>query len=162
MAQKGKSQTSLANRLSLEHAVGFSSNTYKNRGNRRLGTHRSKTVGSVIRPLIASILSLCLMVGTVKAETGWLPPPDGEIQRIAFGSCAKHWQPQPIWKSVIAADPDLFLFLGDAIYADTDGRTAWPVMPGQLAGEWNRLADKPEIQELMATVPIMATWDNHD
>jgi alkaline phosphatase D len=102
------------------------------------------------------------MVGTVKAETGWLPPPDGEIQRIAFGSCAKHWQPQPIWKSVIAAEPDLFLFLGDAIYADTDGQTAWPVMPGQLAGEWNRLADKPEIQELMAAVPVMATWDNHD
>ncbi len=26
----------------------------------------------------------------------------------------------------------------------------------------NRLADKPEIQELMAAVPVMATWDNHD
>jgi alkaline phosphatase D len=98
------------------------------------------------------------------AAGNWLPLPsaDTEITRIAFGSCAKHWQPQPIWKTVMAVDPDLFLFLGDAIYADTDGSTAWPVMPGQLKGEWNRLADKPEIQALMVAVPVMATWDNHD
>jgi len=109
-------------------------------------------------------LILLLLPGFASAQAGnkWLPLPAGEITRIAFGSCAKHWQPQPIWKSVIDADPDLFLFLGDAIYADTDGRTAWPVMPGQLTGEWYRLADKPEIQELMAAVPVMATWDNHD
>jgi len=103
-----------------------------------------------------------LLVGGAQAESRWLPLPDGEIQRIAFGSCAKQWQAQPIWTAVIATEPDLFLFLGDAIYADTDGGTAWPVMPGQLIGEWNRLADKPEIQALMASVPVMATWDNHD
>jgi alkaline phosphatase D len=103
-----------------------------------------------------------LLAGSAQAESRWLTLPTGQVSRIAFGSCAKHWQAQPIWQSVIAADPDLFLFLGDAIYADTDGRTAWPVMPGQLKGEWNRLADKPEIQELMASVPVMATWDNHD
>ncbi len=88
--------------------------------------------------------------------------PKGTIQRIAFGSCAKHWQHQPIWETVIAAKPDLFLFLGDAIYADTDGVTAWAVTEKQLQGEWNRLADKPEYQRLRASVPIMATWDNHD
>jgi len=102
------------------------------------------------------------LVGGVQADSRWLPLPDGEIQRIAFGSCAKQWQKQPIWAAVIAAEPDLFLFLGDAIYADTDGKTAWPVMPGQLIGEWNRLAEKSEIQALMAAVPVMATWDNHD
>jgi alkaline phosphatase D len=88
--------------------------------------------------------------------------PDGQISRIAFGSCAKQWQHQPIWDAVIAAQPDLFLFLGDAIYADTDGRTAWHVTEKQLAGEWNRLADKPEFQKARAAVPMMATWDNHD
>jgi alkaline phosphatase D len=88
--------------------------------------------------------------------------PKGTIQRIAFGSCAKHWQHQPIWETVIAAKPDLFLFLGDAIYSDTDGVTAWAVTEKQLQGEWNRLADKPEYQRFRAEVPIMATWDNHD
>jgi alkaline phosphatase D len=84
------------------------------------------------------------------------------VQRITFGSCAKHWQRQPIWETVIAKRPDLFLFLGDAIYADTDGTTAWTVTEKQLQGEWNRLADKPEYQRFRGEVPIMATWDNHD
>ena len=84
------------------------------------------------------------------------------IERIAFGSCAKHWQPQPIWEAVIAAKFDLWLFLGDNIYADTDGRTAWLVSKEQLIGEWNRLADKPEFQKARAAIPMMATWDNHD
>ena len=93
----------------------------------------------------------------------WQPLPAGEpVQRIAFGSCAKHWQPQPIWDAVIAKDPDIFLFLGDNIYGDTDGTTAWLVSKGQMAGEWNRLADKPEFQRARAAFPFMAVWDNHD
>ena len=83
--------------------------------------------------------ALLLAFASSEAESKWLPLPEGEIQRIAFGSCAKQWQPQPIWQAVIAADPDVFLFLGDAIYGDTDGKTAWAVTEGQLAGEWNRL-----------------------
>jgi alkaline phosphatase D len=91
-----------------------------------------------------------------------LPPKSTVISRIAFGSCAKHWQYQPVWDTVITKNPDVFLFLGDAIYADTDGVTAWSVTEKQLQGEWNRLADKPEYQRFRAQVPIMATWDNHD
>lgn len=88
--------------------------------------------------------------------------PSGPIQRIAFGSCAKHWQHQPIWETILDQNPDVFLFLGDAIYSDTDGKTAWAVTEKQLQGEWNRLADKPEYQRFRSQVPIMATWDNHD
>lgn len=84
------------------------------------------------------------------------------LKRIAFGSCAKHWLHQAIWKQVIDIRPDLYLSLGDAIYSDTDGRTAWEVTEGQLQGEWNRLADKPEFQRFRAAVPMMGTWDNHD
>ncbi|TWU13333.1 PhoD-like phosphatase [Symmachiella macrocystis] len=91
-----------------------------------------------------------------------LPAKSDTIHRIAFGSCAKHWQHQPIWKTVVATQPDLFLFLGDAIYSDTDGKTAWAISEQQLQGEWNRLADKPEFQRFRDQVPIMATWDNHD
>ena len=84
------------------------------------------------------------------------------IERIAFGSCAKQWQHQTIWDAILAAKPDLWLFLGDAVYADTDGATAWLVSREQLIGEWNRLADKPEFQEVRAKIPMMAIWDNHD
>ena len=84
------------------------------------------------------------------------------ITRIAFGSCAKQWQHQTIWDAVFTAKPDFWLFLGDTIYGDTDGKTAWLVSKEQMTGEWNRLADKPEFQKARAQIPMMAIWDNHD
>ena len=107
-----------------------------------------------------SILVTVVSIGTPALAQVELP--GSEISRIAFGSCAKHWQPQPIWDAVIGQAPDLWLFLGDNIYGDTDGKTAWLVSKGQLAGEWNRLADKPEFQRARSRIPMMATWDNHD
>jgi len=112
--------------------------------------------------LLISFLALPLPCTAASPGGGWQPLPTGTIQRIAFGSCAKHWQHQTIWDAVLAAKPDLWLFLGDNIYADTDGATAWLVSKGQLTGEWNRLADKPEFQRARAAIPMMATWDNHD
>lgn len=118
---------------------------------------RSSTTLSLVAFLLFGGLASCF-----SKEAAWLQLPEGPIQRIAFGSCAKHWQPQPIWEAIIEKEPDLFLFLGDNIYADTDGATAWLVNKGQLTGEWNRLADKPEFQKARAAMPFLATWDNHD
>jgi alkaline phosphatase D len=103
-----------------------------------------------------------LLQSTMANNNIWQELPQNRIERIAFGSCAKQWQYQPIWQAVIDLKPDLFLFLGDAIYADTDGKTAWNVTEKQLRGEWNRLADKPEFQAVRAKIPFMAVWDNHD
>ncbi|PQJ28353.1 alkaline phosphatase D family protein [Rubritalea profundi] len=96
----------------------------------------------------------------VFVQAQWQPLPSGGISRVAFGSCAKHWQAQPIWNAIIQKKPDLFLFLGDNIYADTDGKSAWSVTEQSLRGEWNRLADKPEFQAAQAAFPFLATWDN--
>lgn len=65
----------------------------------------------------AAVLLFAAVPLLAQGEEAWLPLPAGPIQRIAFGSCAKHWQPQPIWDAVIAKKPDLFIFLGDNIYA---------------------------------------------
>ena len=96
----------------------------------------------VNRVLFATFVMFTISAATLFAKSDQAPFPKGEITRIAIGSCAKQWQHQPIWDAVIDAQPDLFLFLGDAIYADTDGKTAWSVTEGQLKGEWNRLAGK--------------------
>jgi alkaline phosphatase D len=125
-------------------------------------TLRISARSEIVNVLLPALLSLLLPCGGAAAAEGWKSLPEGTVSRIAFGSCAKHWQPQPIWETVIAAKPDLWLFLGDTVYADTDGATAWLVSKEQLAGEWNRLADKPEFQKARATIPMMATWDNHD
>jgi alkaline phosphatase D len=84
------------------------------------------------------------------------------ISRIAFGSCAFQWVEQPIFRTIVAAEPDLYLSLGDAIYGDFDGEKAFDVTPESLREEWGKLAASPDWQELVANVPVMATWDNHD
>ena len=121
----------------------------------------NKTLCSEITALTI-ILGLSCFMPTTKAlaDVTPAPLPTGIVQRIAFGSCAKHWQPQPIWDAVIEQDPDLWLFLGDNIYADTDGSTAWLISKGQLIGEWNRLADKPEFQVKEASKEVFLTFWN--
>ena len=84
------------------------------------------------------------------------------ISRIAFGSCAFQWVEQPIFRAVVAAEPDLYLSLGDAIYGDFDGENTFDVTPESLREEWQELADNPDWQHLTANVPVMGVWDNHD
>ncbi len=82
--------------------------------------------------------------------------------RIAFGSCAYQFEDQPILDAVIAAEPDVFLYLGDAIYGDWDGEKVVEVTPESLRAKWQELAGQPAYQRLEESVPILATWDNHD
>jgi alkaline phosphatase D len=80
------------------------------------------------------------------------PPP---LARIAFGSCLGQDGVQPIWDRVLAAKPDLFVFLGDNVYADTTD-------PVALEAAYAKLEAQPGFQELRRTTPILATWDDHD
>jgi alkaline phosphatase D len=108
--------------------------------------------------LTASLLA-CLAACSAPAPD---QPPDDSVDRIAFGSCAFQWQEQPIFRAVMAADPDLYISLGDAIYGDFDGEKVFDVTPESLRAEWADLAASPDWQALRAQVPVMATWDNHD
>jgi len=78
-----------------------------------------------------------------------------EIQRIAFGSCSHQDKPQPIWNEVLASSPDLFIFLGDNIYGDSDD-------PEVLSAKYQTLYQQPGIQTLLETTEVIATWDDHD
>jgi alkaline phosphatase D len=77
------------------------------------------------------------------------------LSRIAFGSCAKQDKEQPIWEAILNAKPDLFIFLGDNIYADTRD-------PKVMAEKYAMLAAKPGFRRLRETTPICAIWDDHD
>jgi alkaline phosphatase D len=77
------------------------------------------------------------------------------LSRIAFGSCLGQDLPQPIWKHVLAAKPDVFVFLGDNVYSDTDEEK-------RLRAAYAKLAAQPGFQQLRKTTRILATWDDHD
>jgi alkaline phosphatase D len=75
--------------------------------------------------------------------------------RITFGSCCKQDKPQPIWDSIIAAKPNLFLMIGDNIYGDSADMSV-------LKAKWDQLGAQPGFQKLKQTCPVLATWDDHD
>lgn len=80
---------------------------------------------------------------------------DQTIRRIAFGSCARQDEPQPIWDHVVAAKPDVFLLIGDNIYADTEDMSV-------MRHKYAQLAAQPGYQKLLRTCPVLAVWDDHD
>jgi alkaline phosphatase D len=80
---------------------------------------------------------------------------DRTLVRIGFGSCADGGKAQPIWNAVLAAKPDLFLFLGDNVYGDTRDMA-------DLRARYAELAAQPGFRQLRNTTPIAATWDDHD
>lgn len=79
----------------------------------------------------------------------------GPIHKIAFGSCAEQDNPQPIWNVIEKNNPDVFLFIGDNIYADTEDMEL-------MAKKYKILGDKPEFAKFRSSVPVLATWDDHD
>jgi len=80
---------------------------------------------------------------------------DRTLTRIGFGSCAEGGKEQPIWQAVLAAKPELFLFLGDNVYGDTRDMAV-------LRARYAELAGQPGFAKLRETTPIAVTWDDHD
>jgi alkaline phosphatase D len=76
---------------------------------------------------------------------------------VALGSCVRIQQDmeQPIWKQVMAANPDLFFWIGDNIYADAQE-------PEVFAEEYRRQRAVPGLQPVIRSVPQLAMWDDHD
>src|SRR6266851_3009956 len=77
------------------------------------------------------------------------------LERIAFGSCNRESLPQPLWSPILETRPDLWIWLGDNIYADTeDMEVMRQKYARQLANEGYR--------QLRASVPVIGIWDDHD
>jgi len=100
------------------------------------------------------MLRFCCVIGLLSL-LGLTSHAQEPLSRIAFGSCAKQDQPQPIWESVVAMKPQLFLFIGDNIYGDTEDMAV-------LKQKWDLLGAQPGYQKLKQTCPVLATWDDHD
>ena len=98
-------------------------------------------------PLLLIALSLMLTIPAVKA--------DEALTRIHFGSCIKQENPMPLLQRIVADKPELFLFIGDNIYADTEDMAV-------MRAKYAKLAADPGFATLRTMCPIMATWDDHD
>lgn len=74
---------------------------------------------------------------------------------IAFGSCNKMQMPQTHWSGVAANNPNLWIWLGDIIYADTTDMSA-------LAKHYRRLKTNPDYKLLRTKAQVIGVYDDHD
>jgi len=113
------------------------------------------------RLVLAAVLLGCLTTSVQAddaaraASSDPHPALDRTLARIAFGSCAEGGKEQGIWDAVLAARPELFVFLGDNVYGDTRNME-------DLRAKYAELAAQPGFVKLRAATPIAATWDDHD
>lgn len=74
---------------------------------------------------------------------------------IAFGSCNKATLPNLLWDDIQQTNPDVWIWGGDNIYADTDDMQ-------KLARMYEAQNEIPGYKKLTAVTPIIGTWDDHD
>jgi alkaline phosphatase D len=101
-----------------------------------------------LKPLVGPLFVFALISSAVAQDSG-------AVQRIAFGSCLWQDDPQAIWGAVLASQPDVFVFLGDNVYADTQDVNV-------MRQEYQKLAAKPGYQNLQKISQVAAIWDDHD
>ncbi|MEC9095008.1 MAG: alkaline phosphatase D family protein, partial [Planctomycetota bacterium] len=77
------------------------------------------------------------------------------LTRIGFGSCLKQQNPAPLFKNILDYQPELFLFMGDNIYGDSDDMDV-------LKAKYRVLGQKRGFQKLVQNAVVLATWDDHD
>jgi alkaline phosphatase D len=114
---------------------------------RRDLSRRSVIAGAAASAALATTPSTAQLPGAMVS--------DRALTRIAFGSCARQDKDQPIWDQVNAWHPELFIFLGDNIYADTEDMAL-------MRAKYDQLAAKPGFRTLRRQSQVVATWDDHD
>ena len=77
------------------------------------------------------------------------------VSRVLFGSCIQQDRPMPIFRTMVSVEPELLLFLGDNIYADTSDIDV-------MREKYDQLARNDDFDKLRSVCPVMATWDDHD
>ncbi len=106
-----------------------------------------------IRQLL--VLALLCAVSPACAQPTAQTSQEPALQRIAFGSCSDPRKPVPAFNAIVKARPDLMIFTGDNVYADT-------IDEKQLRRAYRELGKHPGFRRLKKACPILATWDDHD
>jgi len=88
---------------------------------------------------------------------------DTLLTTISFGSCADAYKPQPLWTEIEKSKPNVFLFLGDNVYADQmDGKHIPLANNESFKSAYHALDNQPQFSTFRKHIPILATWDDHD
>lgn len=78
-----------------------------------------------------------------------------KITKIALGSCFNQDAPAPIWATLLKLEPDLYLGMGDNIYASTP-------LQRPIRDQYLKFKKNPDLKQFFEKVPFLTTWDDHD
>jgi len=78
-----------------------------------------------------------------------------EFTKLAFGSCNHGHLAQPMWSVIESHRPDLFLWTGDVVYADTTD-------VDKMRAKYQQQLDRPEYIQFTENVEVTGIWDDHD
>eukprot|EP00026_Physarum_polycephalum_P009810 Phypoly_transcript_09947.p1 GENE.Phypoly_transcript_09947~~Phypoly_transcript_09947.p1 ORF type:complete len:418 (+),score=49.08 Phypoly_transcript_09947:89-1342(+) len=86
------------------------------------------------------------------------------LSKFAFGSCNKHDLPQPLWEHIQKYNPELWVWLGDIVYADTrEMPFLWkPSALSVMEYKYDAQRNNKDYKKLASTVNITGVWDDHD
>lgn len=103
------------------------------------------------------------MVCTWKGTCGVDEEMEKAMYRLSFGSCNDQDEAQPLWKAVHEQGPDLFLFLGDNVYADrkVEGKWMAPTLK-DLERCYDKQKRQPDYVKLIRNTPVRGMYDDHD
>eukprot|EP00743_Colponemidia_sp_Colp-15_P007648 GILK01008275.1.p1 GENE.GILK01008275.1~~GILK01008275.1.p1 ORF type:complete len:423 (-),score=39.30 GILK01008275.1:95-1363(-) len=110
------------------------------------------------RSIFFVVLYLCALVWSKPLNTS------KTLTRIAYGSCNKHDVENTLWDHIVDFQPDLWVWLGDVVYADT---RVFPFVwvPSSLEtvkAKFDAQLTVPGYQRLLNQTPVVGVWDDHD
>ena len=83
------------------------------------------------------------------------PDTNVSLHKIAFGSCSNQRLDQKYWDVIAGKNPDLWIWMGDAIYSDTEDMK-------EHKKEYGIMKNNPHYQKFISKIPVIGTWDDHD
>ena len=105
-----------------------------------------------MRRQLVVLLALVFSVATANCHEVKSEEP---LQRLAFGSCNKDDKPQPVWKGILAAKPDLWVWLGDIVYARAGDLR-------DLEQRYHSLKEHADYKALRAQTRVLGVYDDND
>lgn len=77
------------------------------------------------------------------------------LTTIAFGSCSRQDLPQVMWPFVLNQNPDLWIWVGDNIYGDSEDMKV-------MKAKYNQQKAEANYQKMLKQMEIVGIWDDHD
>ena len=107
---------------------------------------------------LSAVITSCIPTGsepTIKPNNLNL-----NLTKIVISSCCYQTGNLSIYRAMQAKNPDLYIAMGDNVYADNV--ISNPDYPAWIQAQYDLLKNNYDYKNFRAAIPSIATWDDHD